>query len=114
MKMIDPMRVVSIPGYAARLFVGYRFVGYARGVSDQPGLADYAIFPINEATRLADIYARVFPIESIPKTFKEIRRGQYFVFFKRIAITEDEKGNREYFTGILKEDISTHIFKDIK
>ncbi len=98
MKMIDPLKVVSIPQYTARLFVGYRYIFYPGGVIGRPyGIADYVIYPINEATRLGGGYEKTFPYELIPQSFKEIERGKYFVFYKRISLTDHEKSNRNYF-----------------
>ncbi len=98
MKEIDPMRVVSLPLFAAKHWGGYRYTFYPQGVSNSPvGIADYIVYPINRATRLASGRDAILPRKEIPDTFMKILVTNNFMVFKRISFSEADLASRRFF-----------------
>ncbi len=98
MKEVDPMKVVSLPLFAVKHWGGYRYSFYPQGVTLSPvGLADYIVYPINRASRLASRRDEILPKTEIPDTFMKILMTNNFVLFKRISFSAEDLVTREFF-----------------
>ncbi len=98
MKEVDPMKVVSLPLFAVKHWGGYRYTFYPRGVSMSPvGLADYIVYPINKASRLAFIHNKLPLKNVIPNTFMKILMTKNFILYKRISFSREDLETREFF-----------------
>ncbi len=103
MDQVDPMQVVAIPIYTAKRWVGYRYTFYPRGISIQPqGIADFAVYPINEAAHLAGGFDKTLPLAELLKSFTVINRTRHFILLKRTSFSESEVPAREMFFNLWK------------
>jgi hypothetical protein len=102
-KQVDPTKVVSIPAYTVKMWVGYRYSFFPRGVSFAPiGIADYVVYPINGSEYLAAGYDKALPLEALSNTFAVVSRTPHFVLLRRNSMSEEEKASRKVFFNLLK------------